>query len=75
MYKIVGLVSLEFSVFVSSVKYYYYNNWYELFLKPYVKIEKYVLLEGMATDVLKFVVLAYGELCVVMNTGIIMMLV
>lgn len=45
------------------------------FLKPYVRIEKYVLLEGMATDVLKFVVLAYGELCVVMNTGITLMLV
>jgi hypothetical protein len=49
-----------------------------LFSKPYVKTEKYALLEvleGMAMDVLKFVPLDYGELCVVMNTGIMLMLV
>ena len=73
-----GLVFLEFSVFVSNLRPLLSINIYEIcsnLLKLYVKIEKYVLLEGMAMDVLKFVVLDYGELCVAMNTGITLMLV
>ena len=56
------------------VNYYYSGRTYSNLFQPYVKIEKYVLLEGIAMDVLKFVALECGEQCVVMNTGITLML-